>query len=219
MSRSPRHGRFCRWSSAMDLNSLLRSAVDADASDLHLKVGQPPIVRRDGAAERARRLGAARSGRGSRSSLESVGASDPKRLAAFHETGELDTAYQAAGLPRFRVNAFRQRGEISFAFRVIPSEVPDFDELGLPAGVRRLAEQHRGLDPRHRRHGRRQDDDARLDDRAHQPDAPAAHRHDRGPDRDPPRRTSAASSTSARSGSTPTRSTRRSGACCGRTRT
>ena len=53
------------------------------------------------------------------------------RLAAFEETGELDTAYQPAGLPRFRVNAFRQRGEISFAFRAIPSEAPDFESLGL----------------------------------------------------------------------------------------
>src|SRR5207253_179343 len=54
-------------------------------------------------------------------------------------------AYQEGDLPRFRVNAFRQRGHISFAFRVIPKNVPNFEMLNLPAGVRRLAEEHRGL--------------------------------------------------------------------------
>src|SRR6266550_2333225 len=74
-----------------------------------------------------------------------IGASAPSRLDGFEETGELDTAYQAGGLPRFRVNAFRQRGEISLAFRVIPRRVPDFESLRLPAGVQKLSEEHRGL--------------------------------------------------------------------------
>ena len=69
----------------------------------------------------------------------------PAKLSAFHETGELDVAYATEGLPRFRVNGFRQRGSISFAFRVIPNKVPSFEELRLPPGVRRLAEEHRGL--------------------------------------------------------------------------
>ncbi|HEV2590250.1 MAG TPA: PilT/PilU family type 4a pilus ATPase, partial [Gaiellaceae bacterium] len=59
--------------------------------------------------------------------------------------GDLDLAYANEGLPRFRVNVFRQRSAISFAFRVIPNDVPTFDRLGLPAGVCRLAEEHRGL--------------------------------------------------------------------------
>ena len=63
----------------------------------------------------------------------------------FERTGELDTAYQPQGLPRFRVNAFRQRGDVSLAFRVIPREVPDFESLRLPPGVEKLAEEHRGL--------------------------------------------------------------------------
>jgi twitching motility protein PilT len=66
-------------------------------------------------------------------------------LQTFLETGELDSAYSPPGLPRFRVNGFRQRGSVSIAFRVIPREVPDFGALSLPAGVRRLAEEHRGL--------------------------------------------------------------------------
>jgi twitching motility protein PilT len=77
--------------------------------------------------------------------LREVGESTSARLAAFEETGELDTAYQAVGLPRFRVNAFRQRGDISFAFRVIPRKIPDFEGLRLPPGVAKLAEEQRGL--------------------------------------------------------------------------
>jgi twitching motility protein PilT len=69
----------------------------------------------------------------------------PAKLSVFYETGELDIAYATEGLPRFRVNGFRQRGSISFAFRVIPNHVPSFEELRLPQGVRRLAEEHRGL--------------------------------------------------------------------------
>ena len=66
-------------------------------------------------------------------------------MRQFHESGDLDIAYTADGLPRFRVNVFRQRGAISFAFRVIPRDVPSFEQLSMPAGVARLANEHRGL--------------------------------------------------------------------------
>ena len=128
----------------MDLNRLLHDAVDRGASDIHLKVGQPPIIRFDGDLvpladwqpldpERLEEI------------LREIGSGSPARLATFEHTGEIDTAYQRPGLPRFRVNAFRQRGDISFAFRVIPREVPSFEALRLPPGVERLAEEQRGL--------------------------------------------------------------------------
>jgi twitching motility protein PilT len=128
----------------MDLNGLLQSAVDHDASDLHLKVGQPPVIRHDGSLrplEGVDPLGPAQL----ELFLRDVCASAPARLTAFQETGELDTAYQPAGLPRFRVNAFRQRGDISFAFRLIPNDVPTFDSLQIPQGVRNLTTENRGL--------------------------------------------------------------------------
>jgi twitching motility protein PilT len=128
----------------VDLNLLLRAVVEAGASDLHLKIGQPPILRHDGSLQPLEGWSPLNSDELDQI-VRIVGASDPARLAAFDETGELDTAYQIPGLPRFRVNAFRQRGEISFAFRVIPSNVPTFDSLRLPAGVKRLAEFHQGL--------------------------------------------------------------------------
>ena len=128
----------------MDLNAVLGRAVELGASDIHLKVGQPPVLRRDGdlglLPEHAplydSDLDAA---------LALVADMSPAKLSHFHESGELDIAYAAEGLPRFRVNGFRQRGSISFAFRVIPNEVPGFESLRLPDGVRRLSEEHRGL--------------------------------------------------------------------------
>ena len=128
----------------MDLNDLLRRAVESRASDIHLKVGRPPMVRRDGSVGplpgwpdlTAEDLDAA---------LRAVTTIAPQRYDLFHETGDLDIAYTGEGLPRFRVNAFRQRGSVSFALRVIPKEVPRFENLGLPRGIQRLAEEHRGL--------------------------------------------------------------------------
>jgi twitching motility protein PilT len=128
----------------MELNTLLRTAVEQGASDVHLKVGQPPVIRFDGAL-RPLEGWAPFGPRELEQVLEAVGSAAPARLAGFHETGELDTAYQQPDLPRFRVNAFRQRGDISFAFRAIPNEVPTFDQLRLPQGVRNLADENRGL--------------------------------------------------------------------------
>ena len=128
----------------MELNQVLRAAVDRGASDVHLKLGRPPIVRFDGELEPLpgfSPLGALEL----QEVVNHVGASAPSRLEVFERTGELDTAYQPADLPRFRVNVFRQRGEISLAFRVIPREAPDFQSLRLPPGIETLSDEHRGL--------------------------------------------------------------------------
>jgi twitching motility protein PilT len=128
----------------VNLNEILSTAVELNASDVHLKFGQPPVVRIDG--DLAPLPGQVTLSSGALEHvLDAVGSSAPRRIAAFQETGELDTAYQPPDLPRFRVNAFRQRGEISFAFRVIPREVPSFGSLGLPPGVERLSNEHMGL--------------------------------------------------------------------------
>ena len=130
---------------AMDLNTLLRTGVERGASDVHLKVGQPPVIRHDGSLTPLDGWAPLDASRSSSSCSTRSALPLPRDSRAFHETGELDTAYQQPGLPRFRVNAFRQRGDISFAFRAIPTEVPTFDQLRLPQGVRNLAEEHRGL--------------------------------------------------------------------------
>jgi twitching motility protein PilT len=128
----------------VDLNAVLARAVEHGASDIHLKVGQPPVLRRDGelgVLPNHVPLGEA----DLEAALLVVTDLAPAKLQAFHESGELDIAYTSNELPRFRVNGYRQRGSISFAFRVIPKNVPGFEELGLPKGVQRLAEEYRGL--------------------------------------------------------------------------
>jgi twitching motility protein PilT len=128
----------------MDLNPLLRRAVELGASDVHLKLGQPPILRRDGLLEPMDGWPALDE-QALLHVLETIGGQAPQRHEAFLASGDLDMAYEDSDLPRFRVNAFRQRSAVSFAFRVIPKVVPGFDDLGLPRGIRRLAEEHRGL--------------------------------------------------------------------------
>jgi twitching motility protein PilT len=130
--------------SAMELNPLLKRAVELGASDIHLKVGVPPILRRDGALSPLEES-AILTDKDMDSLIEVVGKRSPERLEAFRQTGDLDIAFQEGNLPRFRVNAFRQRGHISFAFRVIPKGIPSFEALGLPSGIQRLADGHRGL--------------------------------------------------------------------------
>jgi twitching motility protein PilT len=129
---------------SMDLNAVLRHAVEAGASDVHLKVGQPPVLRYDGelapVTEHAP-LGEA----DLQAVLDQVTASTPRRRETFEDTGEVDIAYAQPGLPRFRVNGFRQRGAISFAFRVIPTEIAGYSQLRLPEGVGVLAAEQRGL--------------------------------------------------------------------------
>jgi twitching motility protein PilT len=127
----------------MNLNALLASTIERGGSDLHLKVASPPMARIDGTltpiADRALSDG----------DLEAVMTVVTERTPAkrehFYASGDLDTAYMAEDIGRFRVNGFRQRGSISFAFRYVPKEVPSFEKLNLPIGVQNLAEEHRGL--------------------------------------------------------------------------
>jgi twitching motility protein PilT len=124
----------------MDVNALLRRAVELGASDLHLKAGKPPAVRIDGEMTL---LDAPPLGEDDlRAALATIA---PGRVSEFEEAGELDLAYSVDDLPRFRVNVYRQRGSMAFSCRAIPRDVPTLEQLALPAGVRRLAEEHRGL--------------------------------------------------------------------------
>ena len=132
------HGVF------MNLTAVLRHAVEAGASDVHFKVGQSPVLRSDGELAPTREFPPLAEA-DLEAILDQVTLVAPRRRQIFDDTGDLDIAYSEPGLPRFRVNGFRQRGAISFAFRLIPNTIPSFDELHLPAGVARLAEEQRGL--------------------------------------------------------------------------
>ena len=128
----------------MELTSLLRRATERGASDVHLKLRQPPVFRIDGLLE-PEADSAPLTESDLETALHAVAGTSTARLERFQENGELDLAYSNEGLPRFRVNCFRQRGAVSLAFRYIPEVVPSFDDLQLPPGVARLAHEERGL--------------------------------------------------------------------------
>ncbi|HXE74340.1 MAG TPA: type IV pilus twitching motility protein PilT [Candidatus Xenobia bacterium] len=126
----------------MNIDDLLRMAVERKASDLHLKVGNHPYLRIDGT------LGAI-------TDLPRVSPEDMLSMAfsmmtnrqkqKFKETAELDMAYGVAGLGRFRVNIFQQRGNVGMVLRVIPTKIQTIEELHLPKVLERICEEQRGL--------------------------------------------------------------------------
>src|SRR6266436_6558081 len=126
----------------MHIDDLLRIAMERKASDLHLKVGNYPHVRIDG---------------------ELVPLTDQPRISAedmlnmafsmmsnrqkqkFKESAELDMAYGVAGLGRFRVNVFQQRGNVGLVLRVIPTKIRALEELYLPKIIEHICDEQRGM--------------------------------------------------------------------------
>ena len=127
---------------SMNIDDLLRIAMERKASDLHLKVGNYPHIRVDG---------------------DLIPLTDQPRVTAedmlnmafsmmtnrqkqkFKENAELDMAYGVAGLGRFRVNVFQQRGNVGLVLRVIPTKIKPIDELFLPKIVEKVCDEARGL--------------------------------------------------------------------------
>lgn len=122
-------------------NTLLKEAVQRQASDLHLTVGAPPMLRID-------------------SQLipyegNALTEADTKRLAEeilgradydlLNEVGEIDRSYQIEGGDRFRINAYIQKGQMTIAARVIPVEIPSLDSLGMPPVLKSLALKPQGM--------------------------------------------------------------------------
>jgi twitching motility protein PilT len=126
-----------------DIDAALRYVVEREGSDLHVKVPSPPMARIHGelrAVEGAEPL----SPDDTQAALDHVLSAEHLR-AEFDAEGEADFSYEIEGLSRFRVNAFRQRGHVSIACRVIPYQVRTIDDLGLPQVIRSLAEEPRGI--------------------------------------------------------------------------
>jgi twitching motility protein PilT len=126
-----------------DIDQALRYLVDQEGSDLHVKVPAPPIARVHGEL-RPIQGAAALTSEDTERALRQI-LTDPEKLAEFERDGEADFSYSIRGVSRFRVNAFRQRGNVSIACRAIPFQVRTIEDLGLPRVIRDLAEQPRGI--------------------------------------------------------------------------
>jgi len=123
------------------IDELLELVVENDASDLHLTVDLPPVLRIDGELKMAR--------------YESLTAPICQRMLydilsddhiqRFETELELDCSYAMRKIARFRVNIYRERGNVAGAFRLIPTRIPTIRELGLPPIIEELAHRRRGL--------------------------------------------------------------------------
>jgi twitching motility protein PilT len=126
-----------------DLHEALQYVADKEGSDLHVKVGSPPMVRISGELEPLPDI-AVLTPPDTEEALREI-LTDPARVQELEDEGEVDFASAIPGLARFRINAFRQRGSISFVCRRIPYGITSIEELGLPPAVRDTAEEPRGI--------------------------------------------------------------------------
>jgi twitching motility protein PilT len=124
-----------------NLGKLLRALVQSHSSDLHLRVGEPPLFRTHG--EIQRQDGAALSVNDLELLVLSI--MPERNRGEWKETGDTDFAYEIAGLARFRVNAARDRKGPVAVFRVIPAKVVTVEEMGLSDEVQRLCYLTKGL--------------------------------------------------------------------------
>jgi len=126
----------------LDINDLLKQSAAYDASDLHVKVGNPPVIRVDGQLHpvpNTRRI--------TQEDVMKMGFSvmNDAQKEKFKRSSEIDIAYSVPGLGRFRVNLFQQRGTIGMVFRLIPVKILTLEELNLPKVLESMSLKPRGL--------------------------------------------------------------------------
>ncbi|OFI05433.1 twitching mobility protein [Clostridium acetireducens DSM 10703] len=124
----------------ISLNDLLKKTVEAKASDLHLTVGMSPTIRVNGKLERINNI---------KLTTNDTEAYVKEILDDLYneyiKIGEIDTSYSIAGLGRFRVNVYKQRGSHAIAIRVVGLKVPNLSEIKLPKVVKTLTNIQKGL--------------------------------------------------------------------------
>ena len=126
------------------IDALLRAALTSGASDLHLTAGMLPRVRVDGDMAVMPGEGVeVLTGDAIRALLLEIAPAAAQER--FADTRDADFAYEIAGVARFRVNMFRDRRGVSGVLRVIPSRIPNADEVGLPPAVREMCSLPKGL--------------------------------------------------------------------------
>ncbi len=126
----------------MHIDDLLRVSVERKASDLHLKVGNYPYCRIDGELTALTEYA-----RISPEDMLSMAFSmmSNRQKQKFKDNAELDMAYGVAGLGRFRVNVFQQRGNVGLVLRVVPTKIRTLQELNMPPVIQSICGERRGL--------------------------------------------------------------------------
>lgn len=123
------------------IDYLLRAGFELKASDLHLTVGVPPIMRINGELKKY--------GKDVLKPADTEGMAKaiipPHMWEQFKEKGELDFSYGIPGVSRFRVNTYFQRSCIALAIRVVPTKIPTIEELDLPDVLKKISEKPQGL--------------------------------------------------------------------------
>jgi twitching motility protein PilT len=127
----------------MDLSEVLLVALNNRASDIHFKVGQPPLLRIDGELIQLKDYATLDASEIAKTAYQVM---NERQRERFLREMEIDLGYGISGLGRFRVNIFQQRGTIAIALRVIPFGIKGFEELNLPVEVmERMSREVRGL--------------------------------------------------------------------------
>jgi twitching motility protein PilT len=123
------------------INRFLKLMSDRGASDFHLTVGRPPMLRQSGSIETIRYRAVSEA-----DFVEMMQPVTPQRLwDDYVRTGDVDFSYEIPGVSRYRVNLFRQQRGAGAVFRVIPTKIMTIDQLGLPDAVRKVAALRSGL--------------------------------------------------------------------------
>uniref|UniRef100_A0A7C6EKI8 Type IV pilus twitching motility protein PilT n=1 Tax=candidate division WOR-3 bacterium TaxID=2052148 RepID=A0A7C6EKI8_UNCW3 len=125
----------------MEIDVLLEELVLREGSDLHLRVGEPPVYRVAGELQRSDNPPV------TKEDMENLifGLMKPAQREMFEKNLEFDMAYEIPGVARFRVNCFKQMGNIGVVMRIIPLKIKTIDEWGFPSVLKRIAELPRGL--------------------------------------------------------------------------
>jgi twitching motility protein PilT len=126
----------------MEIDQILQFAVKHGISDIHLKVSKPPYFRKDGVMVTQKGVPPVTGDMLARWLAVLASRED---VAHFNSSQEADFAYTLAGIGRFRVNAFQQRGHVGLVLRHIPPRIQSFEELKLPPILGRVALSQRGL--------------------------------------------------------------------------
>jgi twitching motility protein PilT len=125
-----------------DIASALKTLVEREGSDLHVKVNSPPVARMHGELIPLEGFGKL-TPEDTRQAFEDI--AEPRSLEEFEQDGEADFSFALPDVSRYRVSVFKQRGTISLVCRAIPYKIRSIDDLGLPDVVRRLAQEQRGI--------------------------------------------------------------------------